>query len=70
METKKPHIIHYVIPKLAANIWFLGFMIPSGILMVTIYVLLIKFIFRVDASKIANFKQEGGVPKITKDQSN
>lgn len=48
---------------------YLGFMIPSGILMVTIYVLLIKFIFRVDASKIANFKQEGGVPKITKDQS-
>lgn len=47
---------------------YLGFMIPMGIIMVTIYVLLMKFVFRVDASKIADFKPEGEVAKISRDQ--
>lgn len=49
---------------------YLAFMIPSGIIMVTIYTLLMKFVFRVDASKVANYKQTGEAKKITKDQRN
>ena len=47
---------------------YLIFMIPSGIIMVTVYVLLMRFVFRVDVSKVANFKQEEKDTKITKDQ--
>ena len=38
--------------------------------MVTIYTLLMKFVFRVDASKVANYEQTGEAKKITKDQRN
>jgi len=47
---------------------YLAFMIPSGIIMVAIYTLLMKFVMRVDASPIANFKLEHGCPAATKDQ--
>lgn len=47
---------------------YLAFMLPMGIIMVTAYTLLMKFVFRVDASKIANFKPEGEVGHMTKDQ--
>lgn len=47
---------------------YLAFMIPAGIVMVTVYVLVMKLIFRVDVSKVADFKQQGEAQKITKDQ--
>lgn len=47
---------------------YLAYMIVVGIAMATVYVLLMKFIFRIDVSKIANFKQEGASPKATKAQ--
>ncbi len=49
---------------------YLAFMIPAGIFMVTVYTLLMKFVFRVDASKVADYKQTGEAKKITKDQRN
>ena len=47
---------------------YLAFMIPAGIIMVSVYVLLMKFVFRVDVSKVADFKQTGEAKNITKDQ--
>ncbi|MEE0434581.1 MAG: SLC13 family permease [Peptococcaceae bacterium] len=48
---------------------YLLFMIPSGIVMVTVYVLLMRFVFRVDVSKVADFKLENKeAKKIKKDQ--
>lgn len=47
---------------------YLLFMIPSGIVMVAVYVLLMRFVFRIDVSKVAEFKQQGEAKKITKDQ--
>ena len=47
---------------------YLLYMIVVGIAMSTVYVLLMKFVFRVDASPIANFKNDNGVPPATRDQ--
>ncbi|MDO4281478.1 MAG: SLC13 family permease [Peptococcaceae bacterium] len=47
---------------------YLLFMIIAGLVMVTIYVLLMRFVFRVDVSKVANFKRENKEMKITGDQ--
>ncbi|MBR6755977.1 MAG: hypothetical protein IKM15_03405 [Peptococcaceae bacterium] len=47
---------------------YLAFILPMSVIMVTVYVLLCKFVFRVDVSKIANFKPEGTVAKITREQ--
>ena len=47
---------------------YLLYMIVVGIAMVTVYVALMKFVFRLDASAIANFKTEGGAPKATHEQ--
>ncbi len=47
---------------------YLLYMIIVGVAMSTIYVLLMKFVFQVDASPIANFKSENGVPSATRDQ--
>ena len=47
---------------------YLIYMIIVGIAMVTVYTALMKFVFRIDASKIANFKTEGGAPAATREQ--
>ena len=47
---------------------YLLFMIVVGIAMVTVYVALLKFVFRVDASPVATFKTEGGAPPATREQ--
>lgn len=47
---------------------YLLFMIPAGIVMVTVYVVLMKFVFHVDVSKVSNFKQQEKKVAITKDQ--
>ena len=47
---------------------YLIFMIITGIAMCTVYIGLMKFVFRIDASKIAAFKTEGGAPKATREQ--
>lgn len=47
---------------------YLVYMIIVGIAMVTVYVALMKFVFRIDASPIATFKTEGGAPKATREQ--
>lgn len=47
---------------------YLLYMIIVGIAMTTVYVLLMKFVFRVDASPIADFKNENGVPPATREQ--
>lgn len=47
---------------------YLLFMIPAGIVMVTIYVAIMKFVFRVDVSKVSEFKQQEKKVAITKDQ--
>ena len=40
-----------------------------GILMAVVFIALMKFVFRVDASPLANYKQQsGGVPKCKRDQ--
>jgi len=39
-----------------------------GIIMAVIWIMLMKFVFRVDVSPLSNFKQEGGVPPATRDQ--
>lgn len=49
---------------------YLAFMIPAGIIMTTIYTLLMKFVFRVDASKVAHYENTNTSSKITKDQRN
>ena len=47
---------------------YLIYMIIVGIAMVTVYIALMKFAFRINASKIASFKTEGGAPKATREQ--
>ena len=48
---------------------YLVFMIIMGLLMVTVWTLMMKFVFRVDASPLKNFvTEESGVPKCTRDQ--
>lgn len=47
---------------------YLAFILPMSLIMVTVYVLLCKFVFRVDVSKIANFTPEGTVPPINREQ--
>lgn len=47
---------------------YLLYMVVVGVAMATVYVLLMRFVFRVDASPIANFKTEGGVPAATREQ--
>ena len=47
---------------------YLIYMIIVGIAMVTVYTALMKFAFRINASKIASFKTEGGAPKATREQ--
>ena len=47
---------------------YLLYMVIVGIAMVTVYVALMKFVFRVDASPIASFTTEGGVPAATREQ--
>lgn len=47
---------------------YLAFMLPMGVFLITVYTLLLKFIFRVDVSKLADFKAEGGVPPMNRDQ--
>lgn len=48
---------------------YLMFILPMSIIMITVFVLLCKFIFRVDVSKIAHFKPEGEAKKLTREQS-
>lgn len=47
---------------------YLAFILPMSLIMITLYVLLCKVVFRVDVSKIANFTPEGTVPPITREQ--
>jgi hypothetical protein len=47
---------------------YLLYMIVVGVAMTTVYVLLMRFVFRVDASPIATFKTEGGAPAATREQ--
>lgn len=47
---------------------YLLYMVIVGIAMTTVYVLLMKFVFRVDASPIADFKNENGVSPATREQ--
>ena len=47
---------------------YLMFILPMSIIMITVFVLLCKFVFRVDVSKIAQFKSEGEAKKLTREQ--
>lgn len=47
---------------------YLMFIFPMSLIMITVFVLLCKFVFRVDVSKIANFKPEGEAKKLTREQ--
>lgn len=47
---------------------YLIFMLPMGTVLITIYTLLLKVIFRVDVSKLSNFKPEKTVGAISRDQ--
>ena len=47
---------------------YIVFMIVMGVAMITMYVLIMKFIFRVDASPVAKYCNECEVPKCTRDQ--
>ena len=47
---------------------YILFILPMAVILITIYVLLCKFVFRVDVSKISNFESEGETPKITREQ--
>lgn len=47
---------------------YLIFMLPMGTVLITIYTILLKIIFRVDVSKLSNFKPENTVPPISRDQ--
>ena len=43
-------------------------MVSMGLIMLVVLLLLMKFVFRVDVSPLANYKPEGGVPAATKGQ--
>ena len=47
---------------------YLAMMVTMGIIMLAVLMLLLKFVFRVDVSPLANYKPEGGVPAATKGQ--
>ena len=47
---------------------YLMFILPMSLIMITVFVLLCKFVFRVDVSKIAYFKPEGEAKKLTREQ--
>lgn len=47
---------------------YLMAMLPLGIILITIYTLLVKFVFRVDVSKMANFVPSGEVQPMNRDQ--
>ena len=47
---------------------YLVYMVIVGLAMCTVYIALLKFVFRIDVSKIADFKTEGGAPKATREQ--
>ncbi len=47
---------------------YLAFMLPMGIILITIYTLVIRFVFHVDVSKLSNFKLDREVAPITRDQ--
>ncbi len=47
---------------------YLMFILPMSLIMITVFVLLCKFVFRVDVSKIAQFKSEGEAKKLTREQ--
>lgn len=47
---------------------YLMFILPMSIIMITVFVLLCKIVFRVDVSKIANFKSEGTAKKLSREQ--
>ena len=47
---------------------YLVFMLPMGVILVTIYTLLLKFVFRVDVSKVANFKSPYEIGKMNGNQ--
>jgi len=47
---------------------YLTMMICMGLIMLVVLLALLKFVFRVDVSPLANFKPEGGVPAATKGQ--
>lgn len=47
---------------------YLIMMVSMGLIMAVVYIMLMKFVFRVDVSPLANYKREGGVPPATKGQ--
>lgn len=47
---------------------YLVMMVTMGLIMLFILLALMKFVFRVDVSPLANYKPEGGVPPINKAQ--
>lgn len=47
---------------------YLIFMLPMGIVLITIYTLVLKFIFRVDVSKLSDFKPDKEVGPSNRDQ--
>ena len=47
---------------------YLLMMFINGLVMTTVFVLLMKYVFRCDASPLSNYKQEGSVPAATREQ--
>ena len=47
---------------------YLMFILPMSLIMITVFVLLCKLVFRVDVSKIAQFRTEGESKSITREQ--
>ena len=47
---------------------YLAMMFINGLIMTIIFILLMKFVFRCDASPLSNYKQEGEVPAATREQ--
>ena len=43
-------------------------MFINGLIMTTLFIALMKFVFRVDVSPLSNYKQEGAVPAATREQ--
>ena len=47
---------------------YLTMMVTMGLIMLAVLMLLMKFVFRIDVSPLANYKPAGGVPAATKGQ--
>ena len=47
---------------------YLLMMTIMGVVMAIVFIALMKFVFRVDASPLSNYKLEGGIPKCKRDQ--